>query len=275
MTQNNATAKAKTRIDWLTVIAIAAIAISLTQFIHEGMHALTCLVSGAELEEFSALHVSCRTVTVLQEQLVAGSASLTNLVVGLFLLTILRLSAHRSSESKLFLWLFMVLNWLLGSSYWLFSGVANIGDWAVVISGWQPVWAWRLGMALLGTGLYTYLIWLSLHELGKIIGGDEFNDQIGRAVKIGILAYITVFGVIFSAGVFNPYGLGGLPAVAGIFLALGGMSPLLWMTQWFRAESFLKISGAPLEINRQWIWFAAGAAVVFFYVFILGKSWYF
>lgn len=47
-------------IDWLTTVAIAAIAISLTQIIHEGTHALTCLITGGDLQEFSALHAACQ-----------------------------------------------------------------------------------------------------------------------------------------------------------------------------------------------------------------------
>ncbi len=273
MTQVPQAAQAETAVDWLTTMAIAAVAIGLTQVIHEGLHALTCTAVGAKLQEFSALHVSCQSETALQSKLVSGSASIINLIAGMISLALLRRSRHRAPELVLFLWLFMLMSWLLGTGYWLFSGVANIGDWANVIAGWEPHWLWRFVMAGAGTASYMFLVWLALHELGKIIGGDEAREQIRRAVKLGLLAYLTVFLVILLAGLFNPYGITGLPAVAAMLLALGGMFPLVWMMQWFRAKSFVKSPGAPLQIRRRWSWIVTAAIVISVYVVVLGPGW--
>ena len=50
--------------------------------------------------------------------------------------------------------------------YFLFSGVGNIGDWAAVVTGWQPAWAWRVGLAALGIVTYFFsFVPLSLCEL--------------------------------------------------------------------------------------------------------------
>jgi hypothetical protein len=130
-------------------------------------------------------------------------------------------------------------------------------------------------MAVAGATLYMFFVWLSLKEWGQIVGGSELKEQIGRATKLGILAYITIFLVILLAGFFNPEGITGLPAVAALLLALGGMSPLLWMMQWFRAICFDKVTKAPLEIQRQWVWVITAVAAVFVYAIVLGRTLYF
>ena len=130
-------------------------------------------------------------------------------------------------------------------------------------------------MAILGTGSYMFFVWVSLRELGKMIGGNDLKSQISRAVKLGILAYIAVFFVILLAAIVNPYGITGLPAVAALMLALGGMSPMLWMMQWFRADSFAKLPGEPLAIEGQWAWIVMAILSVILYSVVLGKTLYF
>ena len=265
----------KVAVDVITTIAIAAIAFCLTSAIHEGVHALTCLGVGGELQEFSAMHVLCDYDTVWQAKIISGLAAVVNIILGTLLLLILRRSHNRSSETQFFLWLFMLMNWLLGAGYWMFSGIANVGDWATVIDGWEPSWLWRLAMAVVGTAVYMGFVWLSLHELGKIIGGHDGKEQIGRATKLGIISYVTVVLVTLAAALFNPYGMTGLPAIAALLLALGGMSPLLWMMQWFRAKSFVKVEKAPLAITRQWAWVVMAVVVIFVDAVILGRTIYF
>jgi len=264
----------KAVVDLLTTIAIAAIAISLTVSFHEGMHALSCLVVGGDLQELSALHALCDASEIWQGKIVSAIASVANIGLGFICLAYLRRTRQQSSERQFFLWLFMLMNWLNGAGYWMFSGIANVGDWANVIAGWEPQFLWRIIMTIVGTGTYAFLVWLALKELGKIIGGSA-NEQIGRATKLGLLAYATAGLVILLAGVFNPHGMNSLPVIAGLLAVLGGLSPLAWMTQWFRAKSFVKLPQQPLEIQRQWSWIMAAGLITFIYAFVLGRTLYF
>lgn len=261
-------------IDWLTVAAIAAIAISLTVASHEGVHALTCLATGDRLLEYSALYESCDSTTELGAKLVAGSAPTYNLIAGALLWLLLRRTKGRSPETRFFLWLFMMMNWCYGAGYFIVSGVVNIGDWAVVIDGWEPSWLWRVLMTITGVLLFMVLIRLTLQAFGKLVGGAP-GEQLQRANKLFIGSYITSFAVVMSAGFFCPYGLTSLPVTAGVAATLGALSPLLWMVRWFRTEHFQKLEKEPLEIHRKWHWLAAGGAVTFLYVFVLGRTLYF
>lgn len=261
-------------VDWLTVVAIAAIAISLTVAFHEGIHALTCIAVGGHLQEYSALYESCDSSTKLQAKIIAGSAPTYNLIAGVLLLIILRSSNKKPPETWFFLWLFMLMNWCYGACYLIFSGITNIGDLAVVISGWEPNWLWRVLLTIAGTLFVMFFVRLALQEFGKMVGGDP-NEQIQRANKLFILSYITSFVVVLSASFFCPYSLLSLPVMAGIAAVLGALSPLLGMVRWFRTENFVKLAKEPLEIRRRWQWIVAALIVVFTYVYILGRTLYF
>jgi hypothetical protein len=256
------------------VVAIASIAISFNVAFHEGVHALTCLAVGGRLQEYSALYASCDSTTVLQRKIVAGSAPTLNLIAGVLLWTILRISRKQASEVQFFLWLFMLMNWFYGAGYLIFSGIANIGDWAVVINGWEPSWLWRALLTIVGVLFFMVFTRLGLQELGKMIGGDA-DEQIRRANKLFLSSYLTSITVVLSAGLFCPRGPLSLPVTAGLFGVAGALSPFLWMIRWFRTNAFEKPVREPLEIHRRWQWLVAAVIVVFTYVFILGRTLYF
>ena len=261
-------------VDWLTVVAIAAIAISFTVAFHEGVHAITCLAVGGNLQEYSALYASCDNSTVLQVRIVAGSAPTFNLIVGTLLWIILRNLRKQTPETWLFLWLLMLMNWFYGAGYFIFSGVSNIGDWAIVIAGWKASWLWRVLMTIVGLLLYVLFVRLVFQELGRMIGGKS-GELILRAKKICTLCYVTSFVVILMAGFFCPYGPLGLPVLAGLTAVLGTLSPLMWMMRWFHTKYFQKPDREPLEIHRKWHWIVTSAIAMFMYTFITGRTLYF
>ncbi|MFP4444161.1 MAG: hypothetical protein ACLFST_13655, partial [Spirochaetia bacterium] len=115
---------------------------------------------------------------------------------------------------------------------------------------------------------------LALKEFGRMIGGAT-KGHIKRANKLSFIAYFTSLGVVLLAGVFNPLGMISLPVIAGLLAVLGGLSPLLWMMQWFQAKMFPKRDKEPLEIHRRWGWIGSAAAAVFLYAFVLGRGLYF
>ena len=261
-------------IDWLTVIGIAALAISFTVAFHEGVHALACLAVGGDLQGYSALYASCDTSTELQAKIVAASAPVYNLLAGLLAWLLFRHSRHRSSETQFFLWLFMLMNWFYGAGYFAFSGITNVGDWSVVIDGWQPTWLWRVLMTLVGILLFMFFVRQGLKEFGKVVC-ENADEQFHCVNRLCIMSYFTSFLVILFAGFFCPYGLTSLPVTAGLFAVAGALSPFLLMMRWFRTKRFVKLAKEPLEIHRKWSWIVTSLVVVFGYVFILGRTLYF
>lgn len=65
------------------------------------------------------------------------------------------------------LWLFASVN-ALNLGYLVYSGVFDDGDWAVVIAGLHPRWAWRV--AISAAGAIAYAAAIGLGAVGSCIG---------------------------------------------------------------------------------------------------------
>jgi len=268
MSQSNSVRKPV--IDWLTVVGIAALAISFTVLFHEGVHALSCLAVGGDLQG-AALYASCEDTTGLQENMVLISGPIYNLLAGLLAWRLFRSSLDRSSEFQFFLWLFMLMNWFYFAGYLVFSGLTNIGDWSMVIADWQPVWLWRILLTLVGVLLFVFFVRQGLIEFGKVAckRADAHFECVNR---LCLLSYFTSFLVILFAGFFCPWGLTSFPVTAALFAVLVALSPFLLMMRWFRTDRFEKLADEPLEIHRKWSWILTSLAVVFIYVFVVGRT---
>jgi hypothetical protein len=257
-----------------TVVAIGALVMSLNVAVHEAVHALACPLVGGELQVYTALSVECAGVSGVAGKIVSGSAPFFNLLIGAALYFYLRGQPSLSDTPWFATWLLMLANFLSGAGYFIFSGVAGVGDMAVVIAGWQPTLLWRGLLFLVGALMFIGLIALSLRVFGLRVGGTA-DEQIGRASRLAFWAYIGFLLPVVLAALFNPDGLGGLPAVAGLAAVLFGQSPLLWMMQWFRAETFTKLPGDPLQIRPSWVLIAVAFLVVALYGIVLGRGIYF
>jgi hypothetical protein len=146
-------------IDWPTLIAIAIIAFVLSDILHEAVgHGGTCLLEGCKVIVISSVHAECS----YDSRLVAAGGTLVNLLVGLLGFPVLRLTQSWSWPSRYFVWLLMTVNLLQGAVNYLFSGAGNIGDWADFIAGFAPAWAYRVGLFVLGTVLYSLFVGLAL-----------------------------------------------------------------------------------------------------------------
>jgi hypothetical protein len=122
-----------------TVIGIAMVAYAACDMVHEvAGHGLACALTGVRALSLSTVALQ----TGSSSRLVAAAGSIANVVVGVLALIAFR-RGPRSGATRYFLWLFASLNLLNGTGYLLFSGLLDVGDWAVVIAGFEPHWAWR------------------------------------------------------------------------------------------------------------------------------------
>lgn len=274
MTTSTVQAREATGAGWLVmVILVGAMVQSLVIGIHETVHALSCLAVGHEVVEYSALHVACQPSDPLSAptKLVSGSAAVVNVVLGALLYSVLRGGMQAPALWKWFLWLLMFANWSNGFGYLIFSGISGAGDYATVIEGWQPAAVWQVGMLVLGSVLWLGAVYLSLRVLGRLFGGEDKTAMRNHFLRLGVLSYIGAVVVIICAGLLNRYGLGGLPAVAGIMAAAGTLSPLLWMPFWFTSDHFAK-QGDALRVRFDVRWLLAALVICLVYVLVLGRG---
>src|SRR6202049_4858373 len=139
-----------TKPDLFTIAAIAIAATVIADFIHEGLgHGGMCVATGGRPVVLSTVHFECSPDT----RLVAAGGTLANLIFGALFWVAAR-AVKRSASWRYFLWLLMTFNLFAAGGYFLFSGIGNIGDWADVVAGWEPAWAVRPGLGVLGGVTY-------------------------------------------------------------------------------------------------------------------------
>lgn len=254
--------------DFWTVVAITAIVHALGSLLHEGLgHGGACLAIGAHPVSLTSVYFDCSR----DSRWVSAAGTLANFAAGIVCWLLLHGSRASSPRLRYFLWLLMTLNLLDGAGYFLFSGVGNIGDWADVIRGLQPAWAWHAGLAVLGAGLYFLLVCVAARELLRFLPAGE--DRWRTARRLTWLPYVAGGIISCIAGAFNPQGMI-LVAISAAAASFGGASGLIWMS-WFMASAprWFPPSPEPLRpLTRSRSWIVAGCVVAALFIFGLGRG---
>ena len=252
-----------TKPDLLTIAAIAIVASVIADFIHEGLgHGVMCVATAGRPLVLSTVHFECSGDT----RLVAAGGTLANLIAGTLSFGAVR-AVKQSAPWRYFFWLLMTLNLFHVGGYFLFSGIGNIGDWAAVVAGWEPAWAWRVGLAALGIVTYFFLfVPLSLRELRPFLGKDV-KIRVRRARQLTLVPYLTVGVLSCAAGALNPVGPL-LILISAAAASFGGNSGLAWMWTLLYGPRIpsSKLQMPEIERSRGWII----AAVVLAIGFIMG-----
>jgi hypothetical protein len=265
--------------DLLTVAAIAIAATVIADLIHEGLgHGGMCVATGGRALVLSTVHFDCSADT----RLVAAGGTLANLIFGAVFWAAER-AVKRSAPWRYFFWLLMTFNLLSAGGYFMFSGIGNIGDWAAVVAGWQPAWAWRVGLTALGVVTYFFVfVPLSLRELLPILGrpslghppilappslGNDAKLRVQRARQLTVTPYLTAGVLACIAGALNPVGPL-LILISAAAASFGGNSGLAWMANLLHNPRFPSSEFQMPEIERSRGWIIA--AVVLAIAFIAG-----
>jgi len=252
-----------TQPDLLTIAAIAIAATVITDFIHEGIgHGGMCAATGGQPLVLSTVHFECSADT----RLVAAGGTLANLIFGALFWVAAR-AVRQTASWRYFFWLVMTFNLFDAGGYFLFSGIGNFGDWAAVVAGWQPAWAWRVGLIALGTMTYFLLfVPFCLRELRPFLGKDP-EIRVRRARSLTLTPYLTAGILSCIAGALNPVGPL-LILISAAAASFGGKSGLAWMWTLLRGPLIPSSELQMPEIKHSRGWMVA--AVILATVFIAG-----
>jgi hypothetical protein len=263
---------ARSRVDVPTIIAISALAYTLANIVHEGVgHGGTCVLVGARATVLNAIFFEYdeHGATLVQQKWISAGGTIANLLVGLPILPVLR-RERLPASSRYFLWLFAAVNLLTAFGYLLFSGIAGIGDWANVAQGLGPPWLLRGAMAIAGAVLYFVVApRLLMPPLDPFLGTDA-GVRAARARMLCLIPYLAGGVSLVVAGILNPYGMR-VVLISAVAAGFGGTSLLSWYPGVPRTPS-ARTPAEPLAIERSWAWIAAGAAVMTFFVVVLGPG---
>jgi len=256
--------------DLATVIAIALVAYAASNVLHEALgHGGACIALGGKPLVLSSVHFECGEEAMSDggRRLVSAAGTIVNFIAGA--LGFMAFKTARRSHTAYFLWLFTTLNLLMGAGYFLFSGVGNIGDWALVMRGIVSPAIWRPAMAIFGGALYFLLARQAAQWLGTLVGSDDLVMK--RARRLTIPAYFAGGLLYCISGLFNPLG----PIVIAISAAaasFGGASGLLWLTQFLRGGDH---TAEAVELGRSYGWIIGGCIASAIFIAILGPSIHF
>jgi hypothetical protein len=249
------------RDDFWTVVAVATMACVLQSVLHEGLgHGGAAYLSGAHFITLSTVAEDAD----IDSRWILAAGTLVNLAAGAVFWMLLRWKRY-SPVVRFFLVIAMAGNLFTGTGYFLFSGVANFGDWAGVIRGLHPQWAWRVGLIVLGAVSYYTAMLLVKVELKAF----RRSDMPRRIRGLAWTPYFTEGVVATLGGLMNPAGLfyviaSAIPATMG---ANAGMLSLPEMVG--RGEDEGEDVGV---IRRDWRWIGMAAVLVVLFIFVLGRG---
>ncbi len=247
-----------------TLIAISALACILQDVLHEGLgHGVTAWLSGARQLTMSTVALQ----SDIDSRWIAASGTLVNLIfAGIFWLLLLKPRRYKPAAFY-FLILALAGNLFTGTGYFLFSGVANFGDWTAVIRGLQPHWMWRAGLIILGAATYYLSMLVVAAKLKQFHGRGEGS---ARLRLFCWTPYFTDGLLALVAGVLNPAGLfyviaSALPSTLGANAGL--MSLPSMMRNWTVGAEERR---DPVQRSAGWI--AAGAIGSLLFIVVLGRG---
>ena len=249
------------RHDTITIVAVSALACILQDVLHEGLgHGVTAWLSGAHRITMSTVALQ----SDIDTRWISANGTLVNLAAAAVLWLILLRADRYPAVLRYFLVLTMAGNLFGGTGYFLYSGVANFGDWAAVISGLQPHWMWRLILIVVGAGTY-YVSMLLVASRLRPFQGREPGWQNLRSVCW--IPYFTDGILAGVAGVFNPAGLfyvlvSALPSTLGANAGLMSLPSLMDR----RERQDL------VRIPRSVPWIVVGALASLLFIFVVGRG---
>ena len=258
-----------TSLDRWTIGAIAVVAWTLSDLLHEGAgHGGTALLLGVKAKALTSAYFQYdEEVPRLTMRLIAAGGAAVNVLVGLPLVALSR--ARLPSRWRFFVWLLAAHNLLTAFGYLLYSGVGGIGDFAVVIDGLPHALVWRIVEVVAGALLYfvaaPILLWPGLQPLVGAAG-----DREARARTLTLLPYLVGGATAIASGAFNPLGIR-IMLISSVAAAFGGTSLLAW---YFPMRAGKQDAGAPasLGIARGAGWLVAAAVALAIFVGVFGRG---
>jgi hypothetical protein len=257
-------AKTMMRDDAITVCAISALAWILAAVPHEGIgHGLTALATGTQSGVLSTVAWSSAHDT----RLVAAGGTLVNLIEAAMLWLALRSARRASPQTRLFLFAACTFNLFTGTGYFLFSGLGNFGDWAMVIAGTHPHWLWRTLMVIGGTAGYYGAMRAMGTALVRYVGVPREDKP--RMKRLTWMPYFSALAISLAGGLMNPLGLT-LVLESALPAAAGGNAGLLWLRHYVLKGTVPVRETEGVERSFAWIGLAAALSLAF--IFVLGRG---
>lgn len=258
--------------DWLTVAAIAVVTHAVAVFIHEAAgHGGTCVAVGCTPRLVTTMQFRGDegSLPKLAVDAISAGGTAANLVAAAIAVLFMRRYGRPARTAWFFLWLFASVNLFAATGYLLYSGLANIGDWANIVRGLKPAWLWHLVLIAIGAPGYWLATRWAMDRLGRRI--QSAGGRVRAAYRYTLASYIAIAAFAIVGGMFEPDGAF-LVLISAAAASLGGMSALAWGPQLLQDPRVGRPEEEPLQVPRDARWIIAAALVVLVWAAVLGPG---
>ena len=254
--------------DQPTLAALGVLSFAVGDVSHEALgHGLATLAVGGK----AVLLTTCYfTSSGNYSRWIPAAGGLMNLAVGLGSLAAFRLFSRLGPVLRYFLVLVAAFNLFFAFGYPAYSGIAQFGDWAAVISGVEPHWLWRVLLVVVAVAGYYGSMKLIARAIAPFAGTAGVLPHAARLGRITLIPYVASMILACLAGSLNPNGwrtmlTAGLPAAAAAF----GLTQM----DHFVGSGWGKGSQEVIEpMQRSYPWITAAVVVLLFFVGVLGPG---
>jgi hypothetical protein len=252
--------QANPRDNTVTLIALGVLAFILADITHEALgHGLATLAVGGVPVLLTSSYFNA---SGHYSRWIPAGGGIANLIVGLLALACTRLARKAAPSLLYFLILLAAFNLLLAAGYPFYSGIALFGDWAAVIAGHAPAWAWRALLMVSSVSLYWLFLWWLAVAIRPFCSAND-RATLDRLRRITLIPFLAALVVACIAGAFNPRGwFNILAAAAPAAAASFGITQLDHFPAARTSDPASPLAG-PIPRSSAWIAAAAIAAILF------------
>jgi hypothetical protein len=261
---------AETRINLLTVGAIAVVAYLLSAFIHEAIgHGLTAFLVGAKVVQITNAYVETdhTGLSAWAVRAISACGCVANFIFGTIFLVWLRKLRGGSAHRRYFLWLLGIINFFKGSGYMLALSFASFGDWHNFLQGLEHKLIWQIGLTGFGAIIYMGTFFYAIRTIEEFLGRENSRR---RAFALTLTPYLVGGAVNSLAAAVGP---GGTEAIlfSAALATFGGTWLMVWVPTAVGSPR-PTTSANPLTVTRSIGWILLGLAGLGVYFLVLGPG---
>ncbi|MCI0331239.1 MAG: hypothetical protein L0196_09935 [candidate division Zixibacteria bacterium] len=263
-------AGAGTKIDLLTVGAIAVVTYLSSALIHEAIgHGLTAFLLGAKIRQITNAFVDTDDsgLSAWSVRAISAGGCLANFAFSTIFLVWHRKLRGGSAHLRYFLWLLGIINFFKGSGYMLALSFASFGDWYNFLQGLEHKLFWQIGLTALGAIVYMATFFYGIRSIEEFLGPENRRR---RALVLTLTPYLIGGTVNSLAAALGP---GGMSAVflSAALATFGGTWLLVWVPTAVGTPRPTTTTH-PLTVTRSFGWILVGLAGLGIYFFVLGPG---
>lgn len=190
--------------DALTLGAIGVLAYIIADVAHEVLgHGATCLFTGGKITLLTSVFFRNEPLS----RIVAAAGPCGNVIAGALAWFLCKSQRNWSTAKRLFLVYTMAFNFFWAAGYFIYSGAADTGDWAIALGG--PPLSLGGRVALVSAGLGSYF------ACARIIGRPLRRVTSDVSLTVTTIPYLAAGIAACVAALFSRVDTSG--AIAGAF----------------------------------------------------------